>query len=314
MQDVAGRGDGVGTQHHLDPRKLTGRHDTVGQRRVSGDLPVLARLELGRGDLVGGGEGFGGLAVVPARLERQHVGFGDLGLAGELLPDEGLAGLEFAAVHPRQQTEREHVLGALPVLLGGADRFDGAEREGGHRHRLHDVVGQLFALQRVGVVPDLGQVALGELVGVGDDQAAAREVAHIGLQCGRIHRDENVGTIAGGQDVVVRDLDLEGRHTGQGALWCADLGGVIGLCRKVISEQRRLGGEPVTGELHAVTGVTGEADDHLFQLLPGCPRVAVLTHDFLPFTPARVMDQSRGRLRQKLLVSLPVTSMALLLG
>ena len=134
--------------------------------------------------------------------------------------------------------------------------------------RLHDVVGQLVVLQRVGLVADLGQVALGELVGVGDDQAAARQVDDVGLERGRVHRDEHVGPVTRGQDVVVGDLDLERRDAGQRALWRADLGRVIRLRRKVVAEQCGLGGEAVTGQLHAVAGVTGESDDDLFELLP----------------------------------------------
>jgi hypothetical protein len=206
-------------------------------------------------------------AVVPAGLQRQHVGLGDVGLASELLADEGLAVLEFAAVHPRQKAEREHVLGALPVLLRGADRFDRAERQRRHRDGLNDVVGKLVGLERIGLVADLREVALGELVGVGDHQAAAGQVGDVGLQRCRVHRDEDIGTVACGQDVVVGDLDLERRDAGQSACWCPDLGGVIGLCGKVIAEQGGLGGEPVAGQLHAVARVACEPNDNFFELL-----------------------------------------------
>ncbi len=172
--------------------------------------------------------------------------------------------------------EGEHVLGALTVLLGRADRLDRAEGQRGHRDRLHDVVGQLVGLQRVGLVADLGEVALGELVGVGDDQSTAGQIGDVGLQRGGVHRHQDVGAVARGEDVVVGDLDLEGRDAGQGALRSADLGGVIRLRGKVVAEQGRLGGEAVTGELHAVAGVAGESDDDLLELLPGRPRAAPL--------------------------------------
>ena len=62
-----------------------------------------------------------------------------------------------------------------------------------------------------------------------------------------------------------------------------DLSGVIRLRRKVIAEQRGLGGESVTGELHAVAGVPGESDDDFLELLPrggaGTGVTTVLTHD-----------------------------------
>ena len=48
---------------------------------------------------------------------------------------------------------------------------------------------------------------------------------------------------------------------GQGALGGADLGREVGQRRQVVAEGRGLGGEPVTGQLHAVAGVTGEPDD-----------------------------------------------------
>ena len=51
------------------------------------------------------------------------------------------------------------------------------------------------------------------------------------------------------------------------------------MCRKVVAEQRGLGGEPVTGQLHAVAGVPGEPDDDLLELLPVVrSAVAASTH------------------------------------
>ncbi len=296
MEDVRRGGDRVAAQHHLCLGELPRHDDPVGQGGVAGDLPVLAGLQLGRGHLVGGAERFRRLAVVPARPQCQHVGLGDLGLAGELLADERLAVLEFAAVHPGQQPQGEHVLRPRSVLLRRADRLHGTQGQGRHRDGLHDVVGQLVGLERVGLIADLRQVSLGELVGVRDDQSATREVADVGLECSRIHRDENVGSVARSEDVEVRDLDLERRHSGQRALWCADLGGVIRLRRKVVAKQCGFGGESVTRQLHAVTGVTGEPDDHLLELLPrrrsasraGTVDAAVLTHGPLPFTLGQV--------------------------
>ena len=293
---------------------------------ASAVLPEICRyspeLQLGRRDLVGGAERLGGFPVVPARFQRQHVGLGDVGLAGELLADERLAVLEFAAVHPRQQPEGEHVLGALAVLLRSTDRLDRTQRQRRHRDGLHDVVGQLVVFERVGLVADLREVPFGEFVGVGDDQATAGQIGNVGLQRGGVHRDEDVGTVAGGEDVVVGDLDLERRNTGQGALWRTDLGGVIRLRRKVIAEERGLGGEPVTGELHTVTGVAREADDDLLQLLPRLRTgpVAVRTHD--PCLSQLFGDVffSRGRATRRrltstrVLMSLAVPIIALLLG
>ena len=123
-------------------------------------------------------------------------------------------------------------------------------------------VGQRVVLERVGVVADLGQVALGEVRGVGDDQPAAGKVVDVGLERRRVHRDQHVRTVARGHDVVVGEVQLEARDAGQGALRGADLGGEVRQGRDVVAEGRRVGGEPVAGQLHPVAGVAGEADDH----------------------------------------------------
>ena len=130
------------------------------------------------------------------------------------------------------------------------------------------VVGQFVGFQRVVLVADFGQVALGEFVGVGDHQPAEGQVGDVGLQCRRVHRDQHVGPVTGGEDVVVSDLDLERRDPRQRALRRADLGRIARLGRQVVTEQRRLGSEPVAGELHAVAGVPGETDDDFFQFFP----------------------------------------------
>ena len=75
-----------------------------------------------------------------------------------------------------------------------------------------------------------------------------------------------LGMVAGRQDVVVGDVDLEGRDPRQGARRGPDLGREVRQRGQVVAEQRRGVGEAVTGELHPVAGVTGEADDRPIQV------------------------------------------------
>ena len=116
-------------------------------------------------------------------------------------------------------------------------------------------------------VAGLAQVAAGEVVGVDDDRRALLDVRQVGLEGGRVHRDQHVGGVPGREDVVVGEVHLEGRDTGQRALRGADLRGEVGQRRQVVAEGRGLLREAVTGELHAVTGVAGEPDDHAIELL-----------------------------------------------
>jgi hypothetical protein len=62
-------------------------------------------------------------------------------------------------------------------------------------------------------------------------------------------------------------MELETRYAGEGACRGPDFGGEIRLGRQIIAEDRRLLGEPVPGELHAVTRVTREPDDDVIELL-----------------------------------------------
>src|SRR5690606_15566043 len=165
------------------------------------------------------------------------------------------------------QAEREHVLGAFGVLLADVEVFQRLDGQRGQRDGVHPPLGERAVVEGVGGVADLGQVALGELVGVGDDVGAAGQVAEVGLERGGVHRDQDVGGVAGGEDVVVGEVQLEAGHAGQGAGRCADLGGEVGQGGQVVAELGGAGGEPVTGQLHAVAGVTGEPDDHAIELL-----------------------------------------------
>ena len=89
----------------------------------------------------------------------------------------------------------------------------------------------------------------------------------VGLEGGRVHGHEHVGRVAGRQDVVVGEVDLEGRDAGERAGGGADLGREVREGREVVADERARSVNAVAGELHAVAGVAGEADDHPFQLL-----------------------------------------------
>jgi len=93
------------------------------------------------------------------------------------------------------------------------------------------------------------------------------EVGDVGPQRCRVHRHEYVGGVAGRQDVMVGEVQLEGRHAGQGARGGPDLGGEVRQGREVIAEARGFLREPVAGQLHPVAGVTSEPDDNLVELL-----------------------------------------------
>ena len=140
-------------------------------------------------------------------------------------------------------------------------------RHRGDRHRVHVVLLERGVIQRAALVADLGQVPLGELVGVDDQVTASRQVLDVGLQGGRIHRDQDVRRVTRGEDVVVGELQLETRYARESTGRSPDLGREVRHGGQVVTEDGGLLREPVSRELHAVTRVAGEPDDDVIELL-----------------------------------------------
>ena len=267
MQDVRGRRDGVRAEEHRQARKLA-RHDAAPcQRRVPVHVGVFARCQRGWLHLVVGFEDLGRLAEVVAGLEGCGVGVDDLLAAPELRVDELERRLDRPRVHPRDQTEREEVLGAFCITRLDAVLGHGVPGDLAHRHRVRAVVVQGAVIERIAGVAGLLQVAVVEGIGVQDQRAALREVVQLRLQRRRIHCHQHCRCITRGGDVKIGDAHLEGRDTGQRSLRGADLGGELGQRGQIVAECRGDARELVTGELHAVAGVAGEADDDLVDLL-----------------------------------------------
>jgi hypothetical protein len=100
-----------------------------------------------------------------------------------------------------------------------------------------------------------------------DDVGPARQVGEVGLERGRVHRHQDIRRVAGGQDVMVGEVELEAGHPRQGAGRGADLGGEVRQRGEVVAEGRRLLGEPVSRQLHAIAGVARETDNDTVELL-----------------------------------------------
>jgi hypothetical protein len=66
---------------------------------------------------------------------------------------------------------------------------------------------------------------------------------------------------------VIGEMDLERRNAWQRPGRRANLRREVGQCRQVVSERCGFLSKPVTGQLHAVTGISGESDDDTVDLL-----------------------------------------------
>ena len=93
-----------------------------------------------------------------------------------------------------------------------------AQRVEGELREIHRVDGervQRAVLERVARPADPDQGPVGEVVGVDDDGATLRQVDEVCLQRGRVHGHQDVRPIAGRQDVVVGEVQLERRDPGR---------------------------------------------------------------------------------------------------
>ena len=191
-------------------------------------LPVMLRyvpgVERRRLHLVRDGERLGRLAERVAGLERLDVRVADVRRLRELLLEERERALGRAVEEPRHQPEREHVLRALGLALRDVDLLQRLERHRRQRHVVHLELAERAVLERVRRVAGLVEVPLGERVPVDDQRAALDEVLEVRLQRGRVHRDEHVRPVAGREDVVVGEVELEAGDAGQRAGGRADLG------------------------------------------------------------------------------------------
>jgi hypothetical protein len=186
------------------------------------------------------------------------------------------------------QAERKEVLRPLGLARGDpVDLPQRLDRHRGERHLVHVEAPERSVAERVLRIACFLEVALVEGVGVDDQHPTLRDVLEVRLQRGGIHGHEDARLVAGSKDVVIREVHLKSGDTGQGACRRPDLGGEVRERRKVVAHQRRLAREPVARQLHTVTGVAGEPDDHPIELLD-----RLGTH----WTRLRIAEKERYRL------------------
>ncbi len=206
-------------------------------------------------------------AVVVAGTERRQVCRGNRAISAELAGIPLFDRSERAGVHPGHQPQREEVLRPQhrPTLHPGTHQCLLGEFL--HRSRQDMEPGQGTILEWTGFVVRLGKVPLIERIPIDDDQRTRLEVVDIRLQRRRVHGDQAVGAIPRCEDVPVGDVHLERGDSGDRAGRRANFCGEIRERREVVAEHRRAGGELGSGQLHAVTGVAGEADHDPIDLL-----------------------------------------------
>ena len=241
-------------------------HEAHRERLVAGDRSVLAGSQLGRRHAHVRVGDFRRLAVGVAGEQRAAVGLGEVGHLAEALFDPVEGRLEVAVVEPVHEPEGEEVLGPLSVLGGEPQVIHGRDSRGGDR-RFDDSEALKRAIrERIGRIASLLEVGVGERILVDDEQAAANQRVEVRLERRGVHRDQRVGLVARGKDLVLRERDLERANAGQRSRGRANFGREVRQRAEVVAEDGSGVGESIPSELHAVAGVSREAHSDAFAL------------------------------------------------
>ena len=116
--------------------------------------------------------------------------------------------------------------------------------------------------ERVRLVAGLVEVAGVERVDVDSNVDPGVMSRRLAFNAAGFIATEHVRRVAGGRDLVVRDVHLERRHSGDRARGGTDLGREVRQRREVVAEGGGELGEAIADELHAVARVARKPDHH----------------------------------------------------
>ena len=264
VKNVRSRSDGIGAEEKGKARLLRSGDKSQSQRCVAADIAVDARLQFCGRDFVADLKRFGGFAVTVAGLHGELIGLHELRLVLEFVFEPAERGLHGAVVEPVAHAEGEEILAAVHALGVETQIFQGSARQLGKLDGEQAVTVEGVIFQRVLRDLSFAQIGFLEAIEIDDQNAIGLEVRQVHFQGGGIHGDERIHGIAGGVNVTRREVHLEAADAGQRAGRGANLGGEVGQRGEIVAVEGHGVRELAAGDLHAVAGVTAEADDRLF--------------------------------------------------
>ena len=260
VQNVGRRSDGIAALKKFQAGFLRSGNEAERQGLVAAHAAVKSRFEMRRGNFIADLERFGGFAVGVAGFHGQLVGFDQERFLGKFVFDPVGGGLHGAVVQPVAHAKCEEIfatangLGVQAEMIEGhfgeALQFDGEEAE----------LVERMVFEGIGSHLRFAKIGFRESVGIDDKDAVGLEVGEIHFEGGGVHGDENVNGIAGGIDFVGRKMQLVTADAGERARRSANFSGEIRERSDVVAVKRDGIGELAAGDLHAVAGISGEAD------------------------------------------------------
>lgn len=269
VENVRGRGDGVGAEEERAAALLGGHDEAPGRGRVAVDVGVDAGAWSLRVDAVGADCGVYVVAVVEAGLKDQSVGLVDCGLLGEFVLEVTEGRFERTVEEPADKAEGEDVAAFKHALVVQPCLGQSGAGHGGDGHFDDLGLDAEFLEGLVGSEKSFPEVSFLEGVDVDDDYAAGLEEAEVLLEGRGIHGHEDVALVAGSVHTGAY-AHLKARYAAERALRGADFRGIVGKCGDEIAQPCGYVCEDVSCELHSVAGVTREAYYDLFKFAYLC--------------------------------------------
>ena len=237
------------------------RDEAEREGRVAADVAIDARLEFRGGNFVADLEGLGGFAIAVARLHGEAIGLDDARILFEFFLKPVERRLHRAVVKPIAHSQGEEIFAAIAAHGVEAEFFQGDAGEARQLDGKKAVAVESMVFDGVCGHLRFAQVGFLEIVKVDDEDAVLFQVRQIHFERGGVHGDERVNGIAGRVDIVRRKMDLKAAHAGKSAGRGANFCGEIGQRGEVVAVKSDRVGELAAGDLHAVAGITAEAND-----------------------------------------------------
>ena len=217
MEDIRSRSDGVATQIQTKTCFLSSGNQSVGSSLVSCNIHISSRHLLLRFDAIScGNTGMGVMTIVETSLHHLDVVLGNSRLLGELLTKEISHQVQVAVEQPADQSEGEHITAlehglVIHTGVGQAFLHHGCQRTLDHSVGINTHLSQIILCLESGLL----QIVRTKRVCIYDNGSLRLGVTILSLQCGGIHRNENIAQITRGIDFTCTDMYLESAHTCQ---------------------------------------------------------------------------------------------------
>ncbi len=140
----------------------------------------------------------------------------------------------------------------------GSQLFDLDAMEAIRRHHV--------GIERIFLVPGLGQVAFGKGVIIDDQDAAILQIREVRLQRRGIHRDESAYPITRSPQLLRTKVELKPAHPGERTQRSADFRRKIGKRTDIVAEDRRCIRQLRTGKLHPIARVAAKTNGDFLEL------------------------------------------------